>query len=51
MPDYADASLDFVGALNLGRPHVVGLSFGGALALELYRRHPTIPMTLVLASA
>ena len=28
-----------------------GLSFGGALALEVFRRHPTIPRTLILASA
>lgn len=28
-----------------------GLSFGGALALELYRRHPAIQRTLVLALA
>jgi pimeloyl-ACP methyl ester carboxylesterase len=30
---------------------VVGLSFGGALALEFYRRHPTTVLSLVLASA
>ncbi len=51
MPDYADCLAAFVEALGLGRPHVLGLSFGGALALELYRRHPKVPMTLVLASA
>lgn len=51
LPDYADCLAGFVDALGLGRPHVAGLSFGGALALELYRRHPTIPMTLVLAGA
>lgn len=51
MSDYADCLAGFVDALGLGRPHVAGLSFGGALALELYRRHPTIPMTLVLAGA
>ena len=51
MPDYADCLAGFVTALGLGRPHVCGLSFGGALALELYRRHPTIPLTLVLAGA
>jgi pimeloyl-ACP methyl ester carboxylesterase len=50
-PDYADCLAAFVDALGLGRPHVAGLSFGGALALELYRRHPTIPMSLVLACA
>ena len=36
---------------TLGRPHVLGLSFGGGLALELFSRHPTLPLTLVLASA
>jgi pimeloyl-ACP methyl ester carboxylesterase len=41
----------FVDALELERPHVVGLSFGAGLALELYRRHPGLPATLVLASA
>jgi pimeloyl-ACP methyl ester carboxylesterase len=51
MAGYADCLASFVEALGLGPAHVAGLSFGGALALELYRRHPTIPMTLVLASA
>jgi pimeloyl-ACP methyl ester carboxylesterase len=51
LPDFADCLAAFIDALGLGRPHVVGLSFGGGLALELYRRHPAIPMTLVLASA
>jgi pimeloyl-ACP methyl ester carboxylesterase len=51
LADYADCLAGFVGALGLGRPHVVGLSFGGGLALELYRRHPAIPRSLVLASA
>jgi pimeloyl-ACP methyl ester carboxylesterase len=48
---YADCLAGFVDKLRLGRPHVAGLSFGGILALELHRRHPTIPMTLILASA
>src|SRR5438309_7386136 len=51
MPEYADCLAEFVEAIGLGRPHVLGLSFGGALALELFRRHPTIPKTLLLASA
>lgn len=51
MPDYADCLAEVIGALRLEHPHVAGLSFGGALALELYRRHPTIPRTLVLAGA
>ena len=49
--DYADCLAAFIDALGLGRPHVLGLSFGGVLALELYRWHPTVPRTLVLASA
>jgi len=51
LADYADSLAAFVDALGLRRPHVVGLSFGGALALELYRRHPALPRSLVLASA
>jgi len=49
--DYADRLAAFIDALGLGRPHVLGLSFGGVLALEFYRRHPTLPRTLILASA
>jgi pimeloyl-ACP methyl ester carboxylesterase len=48
---YADCLAGFVVALGLGSPHVVGLSFGGALVLELARRHPEIPRSLVLVSA
>jgi pimeloyl-ACP methyl ester carboxylesterase len=51
LPDYADCLAGFVAALGLGRPHVCGLSFGGGLALELYRRRPGLPRSLVLASA
>jgi pimeloyl-ACP methyl ester carboxylesterase len=51
LADYADSLAGFVDALGLGRPHVAGLSFGGGLALELYRRHPALPRTLVLAAA
>lgn len=51
LPDYADCLAGFIDGLGLERPHVLGLSFGGGLALELYRRHPSIPKTLVLAGA
>ncbi len=50
-PEYADCLAAFIDALGLRRPHVAGLSFGAVLALELYRRHPSVPRTLVLASA
>jgi pimeloyl-ACP methyl ester carboxylesterase len=49
--DFAGCLAGFIDALGLGRPHLVGLSFGGGLALELYRRHPVVPRTLVLAPA
>jgi len=51
LPEYADILAAVVVALGLERPHVLGLSLGGALALELCRRHPRVPKTLVLASA
>jgi pimeloyl-ACP methyl ester carboxylesterase len=48
---YADCLAAFIEALGLDRPHVLGLSFGSGLALELFRRHPELPRSLVLASA
>jgi pimeloyl-ACP methyl ester carboxylesterase len=51
LPDYADCLAGFVNALNLTSPHVAGLSFGGALALELYHRWPRMPKSLTLAGA
>lgn len=51
LPDYADCLAGLIRALDLGRPHVGGLSWGGGLALELYRRHPQVPRSLLLASA
>ena len=49
--DFADCLVAFIEALGLRQPHVLGLSFGSGLALELYRWYPTIPRSLVLASA
>ncbi len=48
-PDYVDCLAAFIKALGLERPHVLGLSFGSQFALDLYRRHPSIPRTLILA--
>jgi pimeloyl-ACP methyl ester carboxylesterase len=50
MADYADCLAGFIDALGLEKPHVAGLSFGGALALALYSRHPAVPATLILVS-
>lgn len=51
LPEYADCLARFIDALGVERPHIVGLSFGGGLALELFHRHPEVPRSLVLASA
>jgi pimeloyl-ACP methyl ester carboxylesterase len=48
---YADCLAGFVDVHGLEAPHVAGLSFGGALAIEFAHRHPAIPRTLILASA
>ena len=51
MKDQADCLAAFIGQLSLGRPHVVGLSYGATLAIQLFDRHPALPCTLVLAGA
>jgi pimeloyl-ACP methyl ester carboxylesterase len=51
MPDYADVLAAFIEGLGLGRPHVLGLSWGSTLALELCRRRPDLPRSLILAGA
>jgi pimeloyl-ACP methyl ester carboxylesterase len=37
-----------IGTLDLGPAHVAGLSWGGTVALELYRHHPQLVATLIL---
>jgi pimeloyl-ACP methyl ester carboxylesterase len=51
MPDYADCLAAWLEAAGIERPHVLGLSWGSTLALELYRRHPQVPASLVLVGA
>lgn len=51
MPDYADCLVSWLSAVGVQRPHILGLSWGSTLALELYRRHPQVPRSLILASA
>ena len=48
---YAEILAGFVDALGLAPTHVVGLSFGGAMAIALQRRHRSRTRSLVLASA
>jgi pimeloyl-ACP methyl ester carboxylesterase len=49
--DYADCLAAFIAELGLDHPHLLGLSFGSVLALDLYKRHPNLPRSLALASA
>ena len=51
LPDWADVLATFLQALGLQRVHVAGLSWGAGLALELYRRHPTLVRSLILVGA
>src|SRR6186713_2943162 len=48
---YTDCLAEFIQRLGLGPTHVVGLSFGGTLAIDLADRHPGTATSLVLASA
>jgi pimeloyl-ACP methyl ester carboxylesterase len=49
LADYANCLAALIEALSLGPAHVAGLSWGGTVALELYRRHPGLVATLILA--
>jgi pimeloyl-ACP methyl ester carboxylesterase len=49
LPDYASCLAALIEALGLGPAHVAGLSWGGTVALELYRGRPDLVATLVLA--
>jgi len=45
---YGDALAALLATLELGPAHVAGVSWGGTVALELYRRHPELVATLIL---
>jgi pimeloyl-ACP methyl ester carboxylesterase len=48
LADYADCLAALLERLDLGPAHVAGLSWGGTVALELYRLHPERVATLIL---
>jgi pimeloyl-ACP methyl ester carboxylesterase len=48
LADYADCLAALIDALDVGPAHVAGLSWGGPVALELYRRHGELVATLLL---
>ena len=45
---FADALAALIERVGLGPAHVAGLSWGGTVVLELYRRHPALVATLIL---
>jgi pimeloyl-ACP methyl ester carboxylesterase len=49
LPEVADSLALFMRALGLAPAHVCGLSWGGVVAQELYRRHPGCVGSLILA--
>lgn len=49
LANYADCLAALIEALALGPAHIAGLSWGGTLVQELYRRHPGLVATLILA--
>jgi pimeloyl-ACP methyl ester carboxylesterase len=51
LADFADCLAAFIEAVGIERPHLLGLSFGGGLAIEFYRRHRAVPRSLILADA
>jgi pimeloyl-ACP methyl ester carboxylesterase len=51
LADYAHCLAALIHGLELGRAHVAGLSWGGTVALELYRRHPGLVATLIFADS
>lgn len=50
MDGYADCFARFLQALRIERTHLVGLSFGGALVLAAFHRHPRLAKSLTLVS-
>jgi pimeloyl-ACP methyl ester carboxylesterase len=49
LADYADCLASVIEAAARGPAHVAGLSWGGTVVLELYRRRPELVATLILA--
>jgi pimeloyl-ACP methyl ester carboxylesterase len=48
LADYAQCLAGLIEEIAHGPAHVAGLSWGGTVALELYRQHPQLVATLIL---
>lgn len=51
LDDYADSVAGLIDALEVGPAHILGHSFGGGLALAVYKRHPHLVRSMILVSA
>ena len=51
LSDYADALAGLLNSIEVHEPIILGISFGGGLAIEFYDRHQDIPKALILVSA
>jgi pimeloyl-ACP methyl ester carboxylesterase len=49
LTEYANCLAALIEAVELGPAHVAGISWGGTVVLELYRHHPELVGTLILA--
>jgi pimeloyl-ACP methyl ester carboxylesterase len=49
LEDYASCLAALIEALALGPAHIAGVSWGGTVVQELYRRHPELVATLILS--
>lgn len=48
LADYADCLAALIFSLGFDRVHVAGISWGGTVVLELWRRHPALVASLIL---
>jgi pimeloyl-ACP methyl ester carboxylesterase len=48
LADFADGLAALIETVELGPAHIAGLSWGGTVVLELYRRHPALVATLIM---
>jgi pimeloyl-ACP methyl ester carboxylesterase len=51
MAEWAECAAAWIEAADISPAHVLGLSWGSSVALELYRRRPGVVRSLILASA
>jgi pimeloyl-ACP methyl ester carboxylesterase len=49
MTDWADCLAIFLDSMHIKHAHVLGISWGGVLAQEFYKRHPEKVLSLILA--